>query len=33
MFLPFVVFRLLCNMYLNHMTPVKWNGFKLLRLA
>jgi len=28
--LPFVVLRLLCNIYLNHihMTLVEWNGFR-----
>ena len=26
--LPSVVLRLLCNMYLNHMTLVEYNGFK-----
>jgi len=26
--LPFVVLRSLCNMYLNHMTLVEWNGFR-----
>ena len=26
--LPIVVLRLLCNMYLNHITLVEWNGFR-----